>query len=136
MGRHQRSFPLLGSATTGIVNCLVALWSLDDPMMPRMTISAMDRSQGSTVGHRLREIPANYELAHSTWQPPPATIAVLKCSIAYLLASLFTFVPALATMLSTSSETDAHGRITWKPAYSAHMVATVVVYVRELETLP
>ena len=41
----------------------------------------------------------------------------------------FTFVPALATVLSTSSETDAHGRIARKPAYSAHMVATIVVYV-------
>ena len=32
-------------------------------------------------------------------------------------------------MLSFQSETDAHGRVSRKPAYSAHMVATIAVYV-------
>lgn len=57
----------------------------------------------------------------------------MRCSIAYLLASLFTFVTPLAHLLSTTSEIDAHGRVSKKPAYSAHMVATIVVYVRIAE---
>ena len=65
----------------------------------------------------------------SFWPPSPVFIAILKCAITYLLASLFTFVPRLAQLLSTTSETDAHGRVTPRPAYSAHMVATIVVYV-------
>ncbi|ORX38403.1 Fusaric acid resistance protein-like-domain-containing protein [Kockovaella imperatae] len=58
----------------------------------------------------------------------PVFVAIFKCSLAYTLASLFTFVPRLSRVLSTTSETDAHGRITPVPNYSAHMVATVVVY--------
>lgn len=54
---------------------------------------------------------------------------VLKCSIAYLIASLFTFVPVFANLLSTSAQKDVHGRVIRKPAYSAHMVATIVCYV-------
>jgi hypothetical protein len=54
---------------------------------------------------------------------------VLKCSIAYLIASLFTFVPVFANLLSTSVQHDVHGRVIRKPAYSAHMVATIVCYV-------
>ncbi|KAL7419460.1 hypothetical protein Q5752_006298 [Cryptotrichosporon argae] len=69
------------------------------------------------------------------WQPSPASVAILKCAIAYLIASLFTFVPSLAALLSTSNETDAHGRVTPKPAYSAHMVATIVVYFNPARTL-
>ncbi|KAJ9120016.1 hypothetical protein QFC22_002913 [Naganishia vaughanmartiniae] len=66
-------------------------------------------------------------LAYIT-NPSPGTIRVLKCSIAYLLASLFTFVPQLSALLSTTHETDVHGRVMPRPAYSAHMVATVMVY--------
>ncbi|KAK4685629.1 hypothetical protein P7C73_g4513, partial [Tremellales sp. Uapishka_1] len=73
--------------------------------------------------------------ARSYWPPSPAAIAIFKCSLAYLLASLFTFVPYLANVLSTSSETDAHGRVTRRPAYSAHMVATVVVYFNPARTM-
>ncbi|KAJ9103734.1 hypothetical protein QFC21_002194 [Naganishia friedmannii] len=66
-------------------------------------------------------------LSHIT-NPSPGTIRILKCSIAYLLASLFTFVPQLSALLSTTHETDVHGRVMPRPAYSAHMVATVMVY--------
>jgi len=38
-------------------------------------------------------------------------------------------------MLSFHSETDAHGRVSRKPAYSAHMVATIAVYVSFLPFL-
>jgi hypothetical protein len=57
---------------------------------------------------------------------------ILKCSIAYLIASLFTFVPAFSNLLSTTDSqgrVDVHGRIIRQPAYSAHMVATIVCYV-------
>ncbi|OXG16573.1 hypothetical protein C361_04943 [Cryptococcus neoformans Tu259-1] len=69
------------------------------------------------------------------WILPTWATNILKCSIAYLIASLFTFVPALASILSTQSETDAHGRVTAVPAYSAHMVATIVVYFNPAKTL-
>ncbi|ODO11174.1 hypothetical protein I350_01778 [Cryptococcus amylolentus CBS 6273] len=69
------------------------------------------------------------------WPPPIWVTNVLKCSLAYLIASLFTFVPQLAALLSTASETDAHGRVTAKPAYSAHMVATIVVYFNPAKSL-
>jgi hypothetical protein len=58
---------------------------------------------------------------------------ILKCSIAYLIASLFTFVPAFSNLLSTDDaqgRVDVHGRVIRQPAYSAHMVATIVCYVR------
>lgn len=58
----------------------------------------------------------------------PATQAVLKCSIAYLIASFFTFIPVFAHFLSQTTQTDVSGRVTQRPAYSAHMVATIVVY--------
>lgn len=56
-------------------------------------------------------------------------MAIFKCGLAYFLASLFTFVPQLSALLSMQSETDVHGRVRRVPAYSAHMVATIVVYV-------
>jgi hypothetical protein len=57
---------------------------------------------------------------------------ILKCSIAYLIASLFTFVPVFSNLLSTNDaegRVDVHGRVIRQPAYSAHMVATIVCYV-------
>lgn len=55
--------------------------------------------------------------------------AILKCGLAYLIAELFTFVPQLSRLLSMRTVTDVHGRVQPVPAYSAHMVATIVVYV-------
>lgn len=63
------------------------------------------------------------------WKQPPWLTDVLKCGLAYFIASLFTFVPALSNLLSMRTETDVHGRPHPRPAYSAHMVATIVVYV-------
>jgi len=60
---------------------------------------------------------------------------ILKCSIAYLIASLFTFVPAFSNLLSTDDaqgRVDVHGRVIRQPAYSAHMVATIVCYVCQI----
>ncbi|WVQ72114.1 hypothetical protein IAR50_001659 [Cryptococcus sp. DSM 104548] len=69
------------------------------------------------------------------WPPSPVAISVFKCSVAYFIASLFTFVPALSRILSRESMTDIHGRVTWKPADQAHMVATIVVYFNPAKTL-
>ncbi|WVW85494.1 hypothetical protein I302_107532 [Kwoniella bestiolae CBS 10118] len=69
------------------------------------------------------------------WPPSPVSIAIFKCSLAYLVASLFTYVPFLAELLSTQSEMDAHGRVTYRPANSAHMVATIVVYYNPAKSL-
>jgi hypothetical protein len=77
------------------------------------------------------ESPIGVRWPWSKWRPSPVFIAVARCSIAYLLASLFTFVPFLARLLTTTYEEDVHGRISRKPAFAAHMVATIVVYVRD-----
>ncbi|WVR09502.1 hypothetical protein IAU60_006570 [Kwoniella sp. DSM 27419] len=69
------------------------------------------------------------------WPPSPVTIAIFKCSLSYLIASLFTFVPFLAELLSKQSEEDAHGRVTYKPSNQAHMVATIVVYFNPAKTM-
>ncbi|ODO11160.1 hypothetical protein I350_01763 [Cryptococcus amylolentus CBS 6273] len=69
------------------------------------------------------------------WPPSLVTISVFKCAVAYFIASLFTFVPALSRLLSRESMTDIHGRVTWKPADQAHMVATIVVYFNPAKTL-
>lgn len=77
--------------------------------------------------------PVPSKLQSTFWPPSAATIAIAKCCIAYFIGSLFTFIPQLAHILSTRTEQDAHGRIRPRPAYSAHMVATIVVYVSDLE---
>ncbi|WVF67567.1 hypothetical protein IAT40_002325 [Kwoniella sp. CBS 6097] len=69
------------------------------------------------------------------WPLSPIAIAILKCSLSYLIASLFTFVPFLAELLSTQSEVDAHGRKTYRPLNQAHMVATIVVYYNPAKTM-
>ncbi|WVQ72128.1 hypothetical protein IAR50_001673 [Cryptococcus sp. DSM 104548] len=96
--------------------------------------STMSASKPSVKSIRL-VIPPKRTFIDKHWPPPVWVTNVLKCSLAYLIASLFTFVPQLAALLSTSSETDAHGRVTAKPAYSAHMVATIVVYFHPAKSL-
>ena len=53
---------------------------------------------------------------------------VLKCSIAYFLASLFTFVPALSNLFA--SPFDLEG-----PVSGAHVIATVATYYNPAKTL-
>ncbi|KAK8854671.1 hypothetical protein IAR55_003410 [Kwoniella newhampshirensis] len=79
--------------------------------------------------------PPNRSLWPKVWPPSPMTVGILKCALSYLIASLFTFVPALARLLSRQSETDAHGRVTIRPASTAHMIATIVVYFNPAKTL-
>ncbi|KAF9478625.1 hypothetical protein BDN70DRAFT_808498 [Pholiota conissans] len=52
---------------------------------------------------------------------------ILKCSIAYFIASLFTFSPLLAQFIS---DLDTSG-----PSASAHMVATIAVYFNPAKTV-
>ncbi|ORY35739.1 hypothetical protein BCR39DRAFT_511847 [Naematelia encephala] len=118
-------------------NTFEALGNGDGPSSARPSASA-DQSQTPPLLRPARQsvdLPEPKKPTHKYWPPPVWAIAILKCSLAYLIASLFTFVPALARILSTSSETDAHGRITHKPAYSAHMVATIVVYFNPAKTM-
>nr|XP_031864022.1 uncharacterized protein CI109_000666 [Kwoniella shandongensis]KAA5531094.1 hypothetical protein CI109_000666 [Kwoniella shandongensis] len=82
-----------------------------------------------------KKAPPKPSLWQRVWPPSPMAIAIFKCSLSYLIASLFTFVPALANLLSRQSETDAHGRVTVKPASTAHMIATIVVYFNPAKTL-
>ncbi|WVQ80164.1 hypothetical protein IAT38_002269 [Cryptococcus sp. DSM 104549] len=62
------------------------------------------------------------------WPLHPVAKVVLKCSLAYFIASLFTFIPALASLLSTAAIIDDKGRVIRQPAEMGHMVATMVVF--------
>ncbi|GLB37109.1 putative aluminium activated malate transporter [Lyophyllum shimeji] len=57
---------------------------------------------------------------------------VLKCSIAYLLASLFTFNPVLA---STLSKIASDGPGPHRPFQSGHIVASIVAYFNPAKTI-
>ncbi|KAG5735641.1 hypothetical protein E4T56_gene6971 [Termitomyces sp. T112] len=61
---------------------------------------------------------------------------VLKCAIAYFIASLFTFNPFLANLLSsiTSYGDLDHGSRSREPFPSGHMVATIAVYYNPAKT--
>ncbi|WWC71453.1 uncharacterized protein I206_105409 [Kwoniella pini CBS 10737] len=89
----------------------------------------------SGLKRKPEESPTVNSLWRKIWPLSPVAIAILKCSLAYLIASLFTYVPFLAELLSTQSQVDAHGRVTYKPANSAHMVATIVVYYNPAKSL-
>jgi hypothetical protein len=97
---------------------------------PLLRHAQPDHSQTQASAKYNRKASPDMLKVGTLWRPSDMVLAILKCSIAYLLASLFTFVPFLADLLSTSTETDIHGRIIPRPAYSAHIVATIVVYVR------
>lgn len=57
---------------------------------------------------------------------------VLKCSIAYLIASLFTFSPYLSGFIS---DLTSYGPGERKPSPSGHMVATIAVYFNPAKTM-
>ncbi|WOO77198.1 uncharacterized protein LOC62_01G000785 [Vanrija pseudolonga] len=82
----------------------------------------------------VKDAPPSKKQASPLWPPQPWVVAIFKCGLAYFLASLFTFVPQLSALLSMQSETDVHGRVRRVPAYSAHMVATIVVYFNPART--
>ncbi|TXT15657.1 hypothetical protein VHUM_00160 [Vanrija humicola] len=82
----------------------------------------------------VKDAPPPKKQASALWPPRPWAVAIFKCGLAYFLASLFTFVPQLSALLSMQSETDVHGRVRRVPAYSAHMVATIVVYFNPART--
>ncbi|KAJ2931494.1 hypothetical protein H1R20_g5603, partial [Candolleomyces eurysporus] len=68
---------------------------------------------------------------------PPLSIAyrnMLKCAIAYFIASLFTFEPHLSTLFSglVSYKNDGEKRL---PLPSGHMVATIAVYFNPAKTM-
>lgn len=55
---------------------------------------------------------------------------ILKCALAYLIGSLFTFSPILSGLIS-----DIRGGAERRPSPSGHMVATVAVYYNPAKTL-
>ncbi|EIW83515.1 hypothetical protein CONPUDRAFT_81418 [Coniophora puteana RWD-64-598 SS2] len=75
-----------------------------------------------------------------SWMPQWAKIPtipvvwrnVLKCIVAYYLASLFTFAPPLSALLS---DITTLGKDQGLPSPSGHMVATIVVYYNPAKTL-
>ncbi|WVQ80107.1 hypothetical protein IAT38_002208 [Cryptococcus sp. DSM 104549] len=93
-----------------------------------------ERPEGSSNARTKQPHKPNL-LLQKVWPPSPVAISVFKCAVAYLIASLFTFVPFLSRLLSRGTETDSHGRVNYKPADQAHMVATIVVYFNPAKTL-
>ncbi|KXN90635.1 hypothetical protein AN958_03875 [Leucoagaricus sp. SymC.cos] len=57
---------------------------------------------------------------------------VLKCAIAYFVASLFTFCPALSNFIG---DLTSYGPGSKGPSPSAHMVATIAVYFNPAKTV-
>ncbi|OCF31531.1 hypothetical protein I316_06730 [Kwoniella heveanensis BCC8398] len=102
---------------------------IEEPRVPLLVreVSSAKLRESKDTGWRA--------LWKKVWPLSPISIAIFKCSLSYLIASLFTFVPFLAELLSTQSEIDAHGRITYKPLNQAHMVATIVVYYNPAKTM-
>ncbi|BEJ17565.1 hypothetical protein CspHIS471_0609660 [Cutaneotrichosporon sp. HIS471] len=62
-----------------------------------------------------------------SWTLPPYWAPVFKCGLAYLIASLFTFVPQLSRLLSMQSKTDSNGRTRPVPSHMSHLVSTIVL---------
>lgn len=60
---------------------------------------------------------------HEIW------INILKCSLAYTLATLFTFVPSLAHLVARIGA-SGRGDDAWVPSRAGHMAATVYELVR------
>ncbi|KAI5117857.1 hypothetical protein M0805_007700 [Coniferiporia weirii] len=78
-------------------------------------------------------LPPPAEEKKSRWPSlPPVPVLyrnILKCAVAYFIASLFTFVPVLSHLIGSIS---SNGET--KPSPSAHMVATVAVYFNPAKT--
>lgn len=67
----------------------------------------------------------------SLWRIPSLTAqqrGILKCTIAYTIATLFTFVPALSGLLAAPFDLDG-------PVRGGHVVATVATYYNPAKTL-
>ncbi|CAK5265809.1 unnamed protein product [Mycena citricolor] len=69
--------------------------------------------------HRLTNVPVLYR-------------NILKCAIAYFIASLFTFNPYLSSFIS---DLTTYGDRERRPSPSGHMVATVAVYFNPAKTM-
>ncbi|KAF7376656.1 ArAE-2 domain-containing protein [Mycena sanguinolenta] len=86
---------------------------------------------GSTITHLTADqTPSNW------WQRIP-TVPVLyrniiKCAVAYFIASLFTFSPYLSSFIS---DLTTYGDRERRPSPSGHMVATVMVYFNPAKTM-
>ncbi|KAF9531596.1 Fusaric acid resistance protein-like-domain-containing protein [Crepidotus variabilis] len=61
---------------------------------------------------------------------PPVWRNVFKCAIAYLVASMFTFLPYLSSLLA-----DVTSGSSATPSPSGHMVATIAVYFNPAKTV-
>jgi len=81
-------------------------------------ISPASEQKASSLINRIPPIPVLYR-------------NVLKCSLAYFIASLFTFSPHLSSFIS---DLTSHGPGPHTPFPSGHMVATIAVYFNPAKT--
>ncbi|PPQ71156.1 hypothetical protein CVT24_009837 [Panaeolus cyanescens] len=75
----------------------------------------------------------SYNIFHLIFLSPIAQ-NVLKCAIAYFVASLFTFTPTLSSLIGDITS-NGHGGNGGKPSPSGHMVATIAVYFHPAKTV-
>ncbi|PCH35986.1 hypothetical protein WOLCODRAFT_140156 [Wolfiporia cocos MD-104 SS10] len=85
------------------------------------------------------QVPAEERIQPRRWYSfsdipslPPLYRNILKCSVAYFIASLFTFSPYLSGFIA---DITTYGSGATGPSPSGHMVATVAVYYNPAKTL-
>ncbi|THH02540.1 hypothetical protein EW145_g6738 [Phellinidium pouzarii] len=102
----------------------------DDPTYTNA--SEYDSDDYESLESAESELPASDE-KKSRWPSLPTVPIlyrnILKCAVAYFVASLFTFVPALSHLIGSISSNGES-----KPSPSGHMVATVAVYFNPAKT--
>ncbi|THH14901.1 hypothetical protein EW146_g5493 [Bondarzewia mesenterica] len=101
--------------------------------------SDFEHESDSDSPHSSAQMPQIHENAsNASWSvsslPTLPTLYrnILKCSIAYFLASLFTYSPYLSGLISAISSKESGERY---PSPSGHMVATVAVYFNPAKTI-
>ncbi|KAL8290329.1 hypothetical protein RQP46_002587 [Phenoliferia psychrophenolica] len=95
------------------------------------TDSDSDSDDESPPARRARPSPTLSsldKLIAKIYPPSPLTKNVIKCVIAYALAELFTFVPALSALVGAPFDVDG-------PVRNAHVIATVAVYFNPAKTI-
>ncbi|KAN0063291.1 hypothetical protein ACQY0O_004455 [Thecaphora frezii] len=107
---------------------------LDDVKRSSALVQIRERSEGQSLAMSLKGRLSGYRAAavRSTRLTPPQR-NIVKCVIAYFVASLFTFSPTLSSnMARLLPNHDPDARV---PFSNLHMIATVAVYFHPAKTL-
>ncbi|KAJ6456388.1 Fusaric acid resistance protein-like-domain-containing protein [Mycena sanguinolenta] len=95
-----------------------------------------DSDSSDATSSTITHLTAADEPPSNWWQRIPAIPLlyrnIIKCAVAYFIASLFTFSPYLSSFIS---DLTTYGDRERRPAPSGHMVATVMVYFNPAKTM-